>query len=66
MSKQAYYKFRKHQAKQNRKEEEIIRKVLRVRQEQPRLGRCKLHYILKSKLSAGRDQFFEILRKKQM
>ena len=40
--------------------------MLSVRQEQPRLGTRKLHYILKSELSVGRDKLFEILRKEQM
>lgn len=66
ISKQAYYKLRENRAKQKEKEEEIIRKVLSVRQEQPRLGTRKLHYILKSELSVGRDKLFEILRKEQM
>ena len=39
---------------------------MRVRQEQPRLGTRKLHYILKSELRVGRDKLFEILRKEQM
>ena len=33
-----------------------------LRREQPRLGPCKLHYILKSEISVGRDKLFEILR----
>lgn len=37
-----------------------------VRQEQPRLGTRKLHYILKAELGVGRDKLFEILRKEQM
>ena len=37
-----------------------------MRQEQPRLGTRKLHYILKSELGVGRDKLFEILRKEQM
>jgi len=66
ISKQAYYKFQKNQGKQKRKEGEIISKVLKVRQEQPRIGTRKLHYILKSQISIGRDKLFEILRKEQM
>jgi putative transposase len=37
-----------------------------VRQHQPRIGTRKLHYILKSEISVGRDKLFEILRKEQM
>lgn len=37
-----------------------------MRQEQPRLGTRKLHYILKAELRVGRDKLFEILRKEQM
>lgn len=40
--------------------------MLIVRQEQPRIGTRKLHYILKSELGVGRDKLFEILRKEQM
>jgi putative transposase len=37
-----------------------------VRQEQPRIGTRKLHYILKPEISVGRDKLFEILRKEQL
>ena len=53
ISKQAYYKLRKNRDQQNGKQENIIKKVLGVRQQQPRLGTRKLHYILKSELSIG-------------
>lgn len=66
ISKQAYYKSQKNQTKQKEEQENIIRKVLSVRQEQPRLGTRKLHYILKAELGVGRDKLFEILRKEQM
>lgn len=66
ISKQAYYKVRKSREEQKEKEEHIIRKILSVRQEQPRIGTRKLHYILKSDLGIGRDKLFEILRKEQM
>jgi phage antirepressor YoqD-like protein len=57
---------RKNRDEQKEKEEQIIRKVLNVRQQQPRLGTRKLHYILKDELCVGRDKLFEILRKEQM
>lgn len=66
MSKQAYYKVRKNRTEQKEKEESIIKQVLHVRQEMPRIGTRKLYYILKSELSLGRDKLFEILRKEQM
>ena len=37
-----------------------------LRREQPRLGTRKLHYILKSEISVGRDKLFEILRKEHL
>lgn len=37
-----------------------------IRQEQPRIGTRKLHFILKSDLRVGRDKLFEILRKEHM
>lgn len=37
-----------------------------MRQKQPRIGTRKLHHILKSEISVGRDNLFEILRKEQM
>jgi len=40
--------------------------VVNVRQEMPRIGTRKLHYILKSEIGVGRDKLFEILRKEQM
>ena len=58
--------MRKNRDEQKEKEEQIIRKVLNVRQQQPRLGTRKLHYILKDELCVGRDKLFEILRKEQM
>jgi transposase InsO family protein len=57
---------RKNRDEQKEKEEQIIRKVLNVRQQQPRLGTRKLHFILKDELCVGRDKLFEILRKEQM
>lgn len=66
ISKQAYYKFSKKHDEQKEKEENIIRKVLSIRQEQPRIGTRKLHYILKNDIKVGRDKLFKILRKEQM
>ena len=66
ISKQAYYKVRKNRDDQKEKEERIIKQVLVVRQEMPRVGTRKLHYILKSDLGVGRDKLFAILRKEQM
>lgn len=62
ISKQAYYKSRKKREYQKEKEERIIKQVLVVRQEMPRIGVRKLHYILNGGLSVGRD----ILRKEQL
>lgn len=39
---------------------------MNLRQEQPRLGTRKLHYILRTEINVGRDKLFEILRKEQM
>lgn len=66
ISKQAYYKVRKSRQEQKEKEESIIKQVVNVRQEMPRIGARKLHYILKSEIGVGRDKLFEILRKEQM
>lgn len=66
ISKQAYYKIRKSRDEQKEKGEQIIRQVLNVRQEMPRIGTRKLHYMLKSEIEIGRDKLFEILRKEQM
>ena len=66
ISKQAYYKVRKSREEQKEKEERIIKQVVNVRQEMPRIGTRKLHYILKSGIGVGRDKLFEILRKEQM
>lgn len=66
ISKQAYYKLKKKRDEKKEKEERIIKQVLFVRQEMPRVGTRKLHYILKSDLGVGRDKLFEILRKEQM
>jgi len=66
ISKQAYYKVRKNRYEQKEKEKSIIKQVLIVRQEQPRIGTRKLHFLLKPDLGVGRDKLFEILRKEQM
>jgi transposase InsO family protein len=66
ISKQAYYKVRKNRDEQKEKEARVIRKVMNVRQEQPRIGTRKLHFMLKSDLGIGRDKLFEILRKEQL
>ena len=66
MSKQAYYKLRKIKGVQEAKEEKILREVMRIRQEQPRIGTRKIHYLLKEEIRVGRDKLFAILRKKEM
>lgn len=66
ISKQAYYKVKKNREEQKQREEIVIGKVINIRQEQPRLGTRKLHYMLKGELNVGRDKLFRILRKEQM
>jgi putative transposase len=66
ISKQAYYKVRKNRDEQKEKEESVIKKVLSVRQEQPRIGTRKLHFLLRDDLGVGRDKLYGILRKEQM
>ena len=66
MSKQAYYKARKNREGQKDKEEKILREVMSIRQEQPRIGTRKIHYLLKEEIRIGRDRLFEILRKNEM
>lgn len=68
MSRQNYYARR--QARQRRvvDEELVVGLVRQERQQQPRLGGRKLHFLIREELAkaevqVGRDRFFEVLRK---
>jgi len=58
--------MRKKREDQKGKEVKIIKQVLVVRKDMPRIGTRKLYHILKSDIGVGRDKLFEILRKEQM
>ena len=65
MTRQAYYKSRKHVENEALNEHMAVELVQEKRRELPRLGGRKLYYLLKDDLSKigriGRDKFFDIL-----
>jgi hypothetical protein len=68
ISRQAFYKNRRHIATKQLQEEIVIQLVNEIRYKLPRLGGRKLYYMLKDDLQRlqsklGRDKFFDILRK---
>lgn len=71
MSKQAYYKLRQHHKDSTERDIQIVGRVLTIRQQLPRIGTRKLHYLLKKDIVkthwyVGRDKLFEILRENRM
>ncbi|MFA8342961.1 MAG: IS3 family transposase [Rhodothermaceae bacterium] len=65
-SKQAYYKKEKNSTTKFIKENLVIERVLEIRKELPRVGTRKLHYMLGSQISMGRDKLFQILRENDL
>lgn len=61
-SKQAYYKQCKNQQRKTSDQQQLKQSVLQIRQQLPRLGTRKLHYLLKGKHPIGRDRLFALLR----
>ncbi len=71
ISRQAYYQARKRQLQRAAEDQLIVELVQGIRQRHPRMGGRKLHYELKSPLSAlgifrGRDAFFELLGQRDL
>lgn len=67
LSKQAYYKQIKLNKRRIETRELALASVRQLRRSMPRLGTRKLHYLLKEeKIVIGRDQLFELLRKKNL
>lgn len=66
ISKQAYYKQKKQNIVKTHKDVEILKEVLSIRFDQPRIGTRKLQYMLKPKIEVGRDKLFSILRKEDL
>lgn len=66
VSKQAYYKAGKNRKRQKELEEKVLREVMKVRKEQPRIGTRKIHYLLKDEINIGRDKLFSIMKREEM
>lgn len=67
MTRQNYYKQRQQRSRRKVDESLIISLVRRERQQQPRLGCRKIHWLLRDELreagvEVGRDRMFEVLR----
>jgi transposase InsO family protein len=70
-TRQAYYKNRKHQGKQNHHQQAVKQQVLAIRSTMPRLGTRKLYYLLaqdfkEQNLKMGRDALFTLLRQEDL
>jgi putative transposase len=70
-SKQAYYKSIRTKAIKSVTSKMVTDKVISVRQDMPRLGTRKLHYLLKEYfqqqgIGIGRDKLFDLLRQQNM
>lgn len=61
-SKQAFYKQQTSQKLTTAESQRTKSLVLGVRQQMPRLGTRKLHFLLKEELNIGRDRLFTLLR----
>lgn len=66
VSKQAYYKKKRHEEHESLSQEVILGKVISIRNELPSLGGRKLYALLREylpeELCPGRDRFFRLLR----
>lgn len=62
MSRQNYYQRRRQRGRREVAEEQVLALVRKERQEQPRLGTRKLHYLLgQAGTAIGRDRLFQLL-----
>jgi len=66
-TRQSYYKHQQCQQKEVLETELIIQQVVKIREQQPRIGTRKLEFLLQGfmlehRLSLGRDAFFDLLR----
>ena len=71
VTRQAYYKAQKRQEQQEEKNQLLLKKVQRIRQEMPGLGTRKLHHLTisyrkKHGIKMGRDKLFDLLRRENM
>ena len=68
-SRQVYYRHLRSQRRYQEKAAIVIELVQRIRNEQPRIGTRKLHFLLKDdlkKIEVGRDRLFAILKANRM
>jgi len=69
VSRQVYYRSKQSSIKKQQKASQVIKMVLEIRQQMPRLGTRKLYYLLQKRLNdigVGRDKLFSILRANHM
>ena len=71
VSRQAYYKAQTRREQQEEKNQLLLKKVRRIRQEMPGLGTRKLHHLTvsyrkKNNIKMGRDKLFDLLRRENM
>lgn len=70
-TRQAYYKAQKSQKQQEDKNQLLLKKVRRIRQEMPGLGTRKLHHLTvsyrrKHGIKLGRDKMYNLLRRENL
>lgn len=70
-TRQAYYKAQKRREHQEEKNQLLLKKVRRIRQEMPGLGTRKLHHLTvsyrkKHSIKMGRDKMYDLLRRENM
>lgn len=69
VNRQVYYRSKRATQKSQETASEVVKMVMEVRQQMPRIGTRKLHYLLKDQLNEigiGRDKLFTILKANHM
>ena len=70
-TRQAYYKAQKRQEQQEEKNQLLLKKIRKIREEMPGLGTRKLHHLTvsyrrKHGIKLGRDKMYDLLRRENM
>lgn len=71
LTRQAYYKAEKRYEIQEEKNQLVLKKIRKIREEMPGLGTRKLHYLTvsfrkKHDIKMGRDKMYDLLRRENM
>jgi len=69
VNRQVYYRSKRATQKSQETASKVVKMVMEVRQQMPRIGTRKLHYLLKDQLNEigiGRDKLFTILKANHM